>query len=177
MTSRACLAFPPPWCPPPPSPSVTPVSGPAPHPCSSRRQAHRALHAVRRAHQQHEVPWGREVFPDRTGLCRTKPQGGCPGVLCPWHSQQGWTVGLDFLLTRPQAPWTAAHQAFLSFTISRNVLKFMSFESVMPTISSSVIPFSSCLQSFPASGSFPMSQFFASGGQSIGVSASASVFQ
>ena len=44
-----------------------------------------------------------------------------------------------------------------------------------PTILSSVIPFSSCLQSFPASGSFPVSQFFASGGQSIGVSASASV--
>ena len=42
------------------------------------------------------------------------------------------------------------------------------------TISSSVIPFSSHLQSFPASGSFPMSWFFASGGQSIGVSASAS---
>ena len=42
---------------------------------------------------------------------------------------------------------------------------------VHPAISSSVIPFSSCLQSFPASGSFPMSQFFASGGQSIGVSA------
>ena len=44
-----------------------------------------------------------------------------------------------------------------------------------PTISSSVIPFASCLQSFPASGSFQMSQFFASGSQSIGVSASASV--
>ena len=44
-----------------------------------------------------------------------------------------------------------------------------------PTISSSVVPFSSCLQSFPASGSFQMSQFFPSGGQSIGVSASASV--
>ena len=44
-----------------------------------------------------------------------------------------------------------------------------------PTISSSVIPFSSCLQSFSASGSFPLSHFFASGGQSIGVSASASV--
>ena len=44
-----------------------------------------------------------------------------------------------------------------------------------PTISSSVIPFSSRLQSFPVSGSFLMSQFFASGGQSIGVSASASV--
>ena len=44
------------------------------------------------------------------------------------------------------------------------------------TISSSVVPFSSHLQSFPASGSFPMSQLFASGGQNIGVSASASVF-
>ena len=44
-----------------------------------------------------------------------------------------------------------------------------------PTISSSFIPLSSCLQSFPASGSFPVSQFFSSGGHSIGVSASASV--
>ena len=44
-----------------------------------------------------------------------------------------------------------------------------------PTISSSVIPFSSCLQSFPASGSFLVSQFFATGGQSFGVSASTSV--
>ena len=43
-----------------------------------------------------------------------------------------------------------------------------------PTISSSVVPFSSCLQSFPASESFQMSQFFTSGGQSIGVSASES---
>ena len=51
-------------------------------------------------------------------------------------------------------------------------------EAMMPsTISSSVVPFSSCPQSFPASGSFQMSQFFASGGQSIGVSASASAFQ
>ena len=45
-----------------------------------------------------------------------------------------------------------------------------------PTIYSSVIPFSSCLQSFPALGSFPMNEFFALGGQSIGVSGSASVF-
>ena len=44
-----------------------------------------------------------------------------------------------------------------------------------PTISSSVVPFSSCLQSFPESGYFPMSQFFTSGGQRIGVSASVSV--
>ena len=46
-----------------------------------------------------------------------------------------------------------------------------------PTISSSVIPFSSCFQSFPSSGFFPTSQFFTSGGQSIGASASASVLQ
>ena len=44
-----------------------------------------------------------------------------------------------------------------------------------PAISSSVVPFSSCLQSFPVSGSFPVSQFFTSGGQSIGVSASTSI--
>ena len=44
-----------------------------------------------------------------------------------------------------------------------------------PAISSSVVPFSCCLQSFPESGTFPMSQFFTSGGQSIGVSASASI--
>ena len=52
---------------------------------------------------------------------------------------------------------TAARQASLSFTNSRSLLKLMSIESVMPSISSSVIPFSSCLQSFPASGSFPKS--------------------
>ena len=44
-----------------------------------------------------------------------------------------------------------------------------------PTISSSIVPFSSCPQSFPTPGSFPMSQFFTSGGQTIGVSASTSV--
>ena len=70
-------------------------------------------------------------------------------------------------------PWTATHQASLSITNSQNLLKLMFIESVMP--SSCVVPFSSHLQSFPAFGSFPMSQFFASGGQSIGVSASASV--
>ena len=53
------------------------------------------------------------------------------------------------------------------------LLRLMSTESVMP--SNHLIPlFSSCHQSFPASGSFPMSQFFASGGQSVGASASAS---
>ena len=73
-------------------------------------------------------------------------------------------------------PWTTACQASLSITSSWSLHKFMFIESVMPsTISSSDTPFSSCLQSFPPSGSFPMSQFFALGGQSIGVSASTSV--
>ena len=71
--------------------------------------------------------------------------------------------------------WTAARQASLSITSSQSLLKLMSIESVMP--SNHLIlccPFS-CLQSFPASGSFQMSQFFTSGGKSIGVSASASL--
>ena len=73
-------------------------------------------------------------------------------------------------------PWTAACQASLSITNSQSLLKLMSIELVIPSnLQSSVIPFSSCLQSFPESGSFLMNQFFASGGQSIGVSASASV--
>ena len=70
-------------------------------------------------------------------------------------------------------PWTAACQASLSSTVSQSLLKLMSTESVM--LSNHLIlccPLSSCLQSFPASGSFQMSQFFASGDQSIGASAS-----
>ena len=74
-------------------------------------------------------------------------------------------------------PWTVARQASLSFTISWSLLKLMSIELQMPSngISSSVTPFLFCPQSFPASGSFPMSQLFKSDGQSIGVPASASV--
>ena len=73
-------------------------------------------------------------------------------------------------------PWIAARQASLSITNSQSLPKLMSIESVTP--SSHLIlchPFSSCPQSLPASGSFPMSQLSARGGQSIGVSASASV--
>ena len=72
--------------------------------------------------------------------------------------------------------WTAAHQASLSFTISQSCSNSCPLSRwCHPTISSSVIPFSSCLQSFPASRSFQMSQFFTSDGQSIGASALASV--
>ena len=72
--------------------------------------------------------------------------------------------------------WTVALQASLSFTISWGLFNscFLS-QWGYPTISSSVIPFPSCPQSFPASRAFPMSWLFALGGQSIGVSASGSV--
>ena len=71
-------------------------------------------------------------------------------------------------------PWTAKLQAPLSSTISQSLFNFMSIESVMLlTASSSSAPFFYCLQFFPASGSFPM--LFASGSQSIGASALATV--
>ena len=74
-------------------------------------------------------------------------------------------------------PWTAAHQSSLSITNPGACSNSCpSNQWCHPTISSSVIPFSSCLQSCPASRSFPMSQFFTLGGQSVGVAASASVF-
>ena len=73
-------------------------------------------------------------------------------------------------------PWIAARQASLSITNSWSSSRLTSIQSVMP--SSHLIlcrPFSSCPQSLPASESFPMSQLFARGGQSTGVSALASV--
>ena len=72
-------------------------------------------------------------------------------------------------------PWTAACQVSLFFTVSQSFFKFMSIDLVMLTISTSASPFSFCLQSLPASRSFPMSQLFTLGGQSIGASTSASV--
>ena len=67
-------------------------------------------------------------------------------------------------------PRTAACQASLSFTISGSLLKLMSIESVIP---SNLLIISSCLQSFPASGSILMSRLFTSDSQSIGASVSA----
>ena len=70
-------------------------------------------------------------------------------------------------------PWTTAHPASLSFTISWSCSNSCPLSQwCRLTISSSFIPFSSCLQSFPASRSFPVSWLFASGGQSTGASAS-----
>ena len=73
-------------------------------------------------------------------------------------------------------PWIAAHQACLSSQTPRVYSNSCPLSRwCHPAISSSVVPFFSCPQSLPASGSFPTSQLFTRGGQSIGVSASASV--
>ena len=72
--------------------------------------------------------------------------------------------------------WTAARQASLSITKTQSLLKLKSVESVMPSNHLTLChPLLLLLQSLPASGSFQMSQFFASGGQSIAASISASV--
>ena len=69
--------------------------------------------------------------------------------------------------------WTAAHQASLFVTLPRICSNSCPLSQWCHlSISSSVVPFSSCFQSFPASGSFPVSHLFPSGGQSIGASAS-----
>ena len=74
-------------------------------------------------------------------------------------------------------PWTTAHQDSLFFTVSWSLLKFMSIESMMPSnhLILLLFPFLSCLQSFPALGSFPTSRLFTSGGQSFGAWATATV--
>ena len=102
-----------------------------------------------------------------------------------WYLQrllQPVPYGYCRLLSNPSrvrlsvVPWPVAYWAPLSSTVSLSLLKFMSIDQwCRPTISSSVASFSSCPQSFPESGSFPMSRLFASGDQSIGASASASV--
>ena len=92
-----------------------------------------------------------------------------------------WFSSVQFsrsVVSNSVTPWFAARQAFLSISNSRSSLKLTSVVLVMP--SSHLIlcrPFSSCPQSLTASESFPMSQLFAWGSQSIGVSASASVLQ
>ena len=95
-----------------------------------------------------------------------------------WEKNPNSTIVVVQSLSRVRllvTPWIAAHQASLSITPRVGSNSCPLSQWCHPAISFSVTPFSSCLQSFPASGSFPMSQFFASGDQSIGASASASV--
>ena len=104
-------------------------------------------------------------------------QWGKPGYLyIPKPSQDAHqSVQLLSCVQLFVTPRTAAHQASLSITNSWSLLKLTSIKSVMPSNHLIlVIPFSSCPQSPPSSGSFQMSQFFASGGQSFKARVSAS---
>ena len=101
------------------------------------------------------------------------------GVAKSWTRLSNWTELIHFNVCCccPVANWdpmdcsTPGFPILHYFRVSSNSCPLSQW--CQPTISSSVIPFSSRLQSFPASGSFPMSPFFTSGGQSIGASASA----
>ena len=126
--------------------------------------------------------------------CLIPGLGRSTGERIGYPLQYSWVSLLAQLVNNPPAMWefssvqslshvqlfvtpqTAARQASLSITKSWSLLKLMSIESVMP--SNHLIlcrPLLLCLQPSPASGSFQMTEFFASGGQSIEVSASASV--
>ena len=109
-------------------------------------------------------------------IARTGKQSRCPST-DEWI-QGLWNIHTIFSSVQSLScvqlfatPWITAHQASLSITNSRSLPKLMSIESVMP---SSVVPFTSCPQSLPASGSFPRSQLFAWSSQSTGVSTLAS---
>ena len=108
---------------------------------------------------------------------QTLSLGGTGGIL---QKEEALSSSVVQSLSHVQlfaTPWTTAYHASLSFTISQSLLKLRSIELMMPSNNFILCcPFSSCPQSFPVSGSFPMSRLFASGNQSIGASASASVF-
>ena len=130
----------------------------APHPCHTHHQAQ-----VRLKNSGHDSQHCQKLNPQISG-CQSPQSVQFRSVQSLSHVR---LLGI---------PWIAACQASLSITNSRSCLKLTSIDSVIqPAISSSVVPFPSCPQSLPASGSFTMSQLFPWGGQSIGVSASASV--
>ena len=103
-------------------------------------------------------------------------QCGCKASVCLWTLFFNSFQFSRSVMSDSATPWTAAHQASCPSPTPGAYSDSCPLSPwCYPPISSSVVPFSSCLQSFPASGSFPVSQFFASGGQRFGVSASASV--
>ena len=109
-------------------------------------------------------------------LCKWIRQCPLSGMGPSDHPVQFSSVQLLSRVWLFATPWIIAHQASLSITNSQSSLRLMSIESVMPSSHlTSVFPLSSCPQSLPASESFPMSQLFAWGGQSTGLSALASV--
>ena len=112
-------------------------------------------------------------------IARTWKQTRCPstdkGIKKMWYLYLLFSLSV---VSDSANPWTVVLQTSQSFIISRSLLKHMSVESMMPSnhlILCCPLLFLPSIFSFPASGSFPMSPFFALGGQSIGASASASV--
>ena len=104
--------------------------------------------------------WPLSIDSYRDKICRTE-NNICFEFSCSVVSDSLWPHGLQHAMPRCPSPTPGVYSNSCPLSWQWH-----------PILSSSVIPFSSCLQSFPASGSFPMSQLFASGGQSIGVSAS-----
>ena len=97
-------------------------------------------------------------------------------LLATFHEHQFSSVQLLIYVQLFVTPWPPVCQASISITKSWSLFKRMSIKSMMSSNHLILcIPFSLCLQSLPASGSFQMIQFFTSGGQSIGISASTSV--
>ena len=106
----------------------------------------------------------------------TQEQEGLPDACDHRWKTKYLSVQFSTVAQSCVTPWTAGCQTSCPSPTPRACSNSCPLSQwYYPTISSSVIPFSSCLQSFPASGSFQMSQFFESGGQSYRVSASASV--
>ena len=131
-------------------------------------------------------------MPERTGLAWTKysvdmRKGGCGKgackeqvlkVYCLYFILQQLLLSVQFsrsVVSNSLQPRGLQHARLLCSSPAPRACSNSLSRWCHPTISSSVVPSSSCLQSFPASGSFPMNQFFTSGDQSIGASASASV--
>ena len=112
----------------------------------------------------HEFGWTPGVGDGQGGLACCGSWGCRVGH--DWATEQNW-------IRKKMFSNLYSHKKFLYHWPIVRILS--SVQWCHPTISSSVVPFSSCLQLFPASGSFLVSQFFPSGGQSNGVSASASV--
>ena len=129
---------------------------------------------------------------DNTGVdCHFSPAGDLPNPGIKPMFPGFLALQVDSLSAEPSVQFSSFAQSCLTlcdlmnhsmpgFSVHHQLLEFTQTHvhrvgDNRLTISSSIIPFSSCPQSFPASGSFPVSQLFASGGQSIGVSASASV--
>ena len=141
-------------------------------------------HQGERQKKKKKKPTPETIFPVQQLQFKNTLTDGLKFIRSNHLRDQSLYMGTDFstssvqLLSRVQlfaTLWSAVRQASLSITNSWSLPKLMwSSQWCHPTISSSVSPFSSHLQSFPASGSFLMSQLFASDGQSTGVSALAS---